>query len=221
MPTMNARQKEYGAVSGNMIAMILLGLGIFLLAGVSIWLFLQYTEQKNNVDGIAAERVATEVKKQSDKDLKEFLEREKEPNREFVGPDDYGRLTFNFPKTWSTYVDKDGKKEGVFEAYLSPGFVPPVNNPSERYALRVVIENTDFDQVIKKYEPQVKKGDLRTSATSSNGQNGTRFDGNFSKDLRGAVVIYKVRDKTVSIFTDADTFKPDFENIIKTIKFNQ
>lgn len=220
MLPMNARQKEYGAVSGAMIGIILLGFGMLLLAGLSIWLFLQYSEQKNNVESIAAKQVADAVKKKGDEDRKYFFDKEKEPNREFVGPDDYGRLTFNFPKTWSTYVDKDGKKGGNFEAFLSPGFVPPVDVANQRFALRVVIESADFDQVLKKYESPLKKGDLTQSATSSNGQNGVRFDGNFTKDLRGAVVIYKVRDKTVSIFTDADTFKPDYENIIKTIKFN-
>jgi hypothetical protein len=67
----------------------------------------------------------------------------------------------------------------------------------------------------------VKKGSLRSSATSANGNNGTRLDGNFTKDIRGSAVIYKIRDKTVTIQTDADTFKPDFENIIKTLNFNQ
>jgi hypothetical protein len=66
----------------------------------------------------------------------------------------------------------------------------------------------------------VKKGDLRSSATSANGNNGTRLDGSFTKDIRGSAVIYKIRDKTLTIRTDADTFKPDFENIIKTINFN-
>jgi hypothetical protein len=79
----------------------------------------------------------------------------------------------------------------------------------------------DFDKAVAQYDVLVKKGDLKISQTSANGQAGTRLDGNFSKDIRGAVVMYKVRDKTVSVFTDADTFKPDFENIIKTIKFNE
>jgi hypothetical protein len=47
-----------------------------------------------------------------------------------------------------------------------------------------------------------------------------RLDGSFSTDIRGSAVIFKIRDKTVTIRTDADTFKPDFENIIKTINFN-
>ena len=54
----------------------------------------------------------------------------------------------------------------------------------------------------------------------SMGNTGTRLDGNFSKNIRGAAVIYKVRDKTATVRTDAnETFKADFNKIIQTINF--
>jgi len=74
--------------------------------------------------------------------------------------------------------------------------------------------------VIEDYKDLVKSGKLTTSSVKANSQNGTRLDGSFTKDIRGAAVIYKIRDKTAIIRTDADTFKPDFENLIKTITFN-
>ena len=120
----------------------------------------------------------------------------------------------------SVYEARDVAKGGTYESYLNPVTVPPVS-ATQQYSLRVTIEEKDYDQVVKSYEKLVSKGDLRSSATSTNGNNGTRFDGNFSKDIRGSAVLYKIRDKTLTMRTDADTFKPDFENIIKTIKFNQ
>lgn len=212
---------ESGAINGGLVAMILLGLVAVVLAGLSVWLFLQFNEQKTNVDGKVAVAEAEAKRAQQEEDDKKFAEREKEPNREFVGPDDYGRVTFSYPKTWSVYVDKNGASGGTYAAYLHPITVPPVGQANQLFALRVLIEDKDFDKVVSEYDSIVKKGDLKSSATSSNGVNGTRLDGQFTKDRRGAVVIYKVRDKTVSVFTDADTFKPDFETIIKTIKFNQ
>jgi hypothetical protein len=220
MNTTNTRSYEKGEVSGSLIAII--GLVILLLAAGSfaIWAFLNYNEQKTNVDGKIDLAVAEGKKEQADEDEKKFAEREKEPNRQFVGPDDYGRVTFDYPKTWSVYEATDVAKGGAYEAYLNPITVPPVSN-NQQYSLRVLIEEKDYDQVVKSYESLVKKGDLRTSATSADGNNGTRFDGNFSKSIRGSSVIYRIRDKTLTVQTDADTFKPDFENIIKTIKFNQ
>jgi hypothetical protein len=92
---------------------------------------------------------------------------------------------------------------------------------SQQYSLRVTIEEKNYDTVISGYSSLVKKGDLRSSAVSVDGNNGTRFDGSFSKDIRGSAVVYKIRDKTVTLRTDADTFKPDFDALIMTVKFNQ
>jgi hypothetical protein len=210
---------EQGGVSGSLIAII--GLVALALAtgAVAIWAYLNYSEQKTNVDGKINLAVAEAKKTQGDADEAKFAEREKEPNRQFVGPDDYGRLTFDYPKTWSVYVAQDVAKGGAFEAYLNPITVPPVA-ATQQYSLRVLIEEKDYDQVVKSYEALVKKGDLRTTVTSSNGNDGTRLDGNFTKDIRGSAVVYKIRDKTVTLRTDADTFKPDFESLIKTINFN-
>lgn len=211
---------EQGAISGSLIAII--GLIVLVLAtgSLAIWAYINYNEQKTNVDGKLDLAVAQAKKEQGDEDEKKFAEREKEPNRQFVGPDDYGRLTFTYPKTWSVYEATDvAQRGGVYEAYLSPIVVPTVDN-NRQFALRVVIEEKDYDEIVKSYESLVEKGDLRSSATSANGHNGTRLDGSFSKNIRGSAVIYKIRDKTVTLRTDADTFKPDFENLIKTIDFN-
>lgn len=213
------RKNEHGGVTGSLIAIILLGLGMVLLIGLAIYLYIQYNEQKTNVDGKVELAVAEARRDQSEQEAEKYAEREKNPNRDFIGPEDYGRVAFKYPKTWSLYVDKDASKGGTFSAYFNPVKVPSVST-SQRYALRVLIEDKDYATVLKTYEGKVKRGDLKSGVTSSNGESGTRYDGAFSTNIRGAVVVYKVRDKTLSIFTDANTFKPDFEEIIKTIKFN-
>lgn len=213
-------KNEAGAVSGSLITIILLGI-LFLAAGsAAIWAYANYTEQKANVDGKINLAVAEARKEQAEIEAEKFAEREKEPNRQFVGPEDYGRLTFDYPKTWSVYVAKDVTEGGAYLAYLNPVTVPPVSE-KQQFSLRVSIEQTDYDQVLKTYDARIKKGDLRSSGFSANGHNGIRFDGNFSKDIRGSAVILKLRDKTVTLRTDADTFKPDFDHIITTINFNQ
>lgn len=212
-------KQERGAISGSLIAIIGLSVLVVTAGSAAIWAYVNYNEQKTNVDSKISLAVAEAKKEQSDQDEEKFAQREKEPNRQFVGPDDYGRLTFNYPKTWSVYEARDVSRGGSYEAYLNPVTVPPVSSV-QQYALRVSIEEKDYDQVVKSYEELVKKGDLRNSTTSANGNNGTRLDGSFSKNIRGSAVIYKIRDKTLTLRTDADTFKPDFENIIETINFN-
>ena len=210
---------EQGGVSGSMVAIIALIILVLAAGSFGIWAYVNYNEQKTNVEGKVKLAVVEAQRQTSEEEQRKFAEQEKEPNRQFVGPDDYGRLTFMYPKTWSVYVASDVSKGGNYEAFLNPVTVPPISN-TQRYSLRVLIEEEDYDKVVASYEKQVEKGELRSSTASANGHNGTRLDGSFTKDVRGSAVIYKIRDKTLTLRTDADTFKPDFENIIKTIDFN-
>lgn len=221
MKSYTQHAKEIGAITGQLVAIIGLSVLVLILGSVSIWALVSYNEQKTDVDGRVSAAVSDAKKEQADEDEAKFLEREKEPMTSFVGPDDYGRLTFNYPKTWSKYIDKDGTDGGDYTAYLSPGGVPSTSeSDAQQFALRVIIEQKDYDSVVQGYDSLVKKGDLKQSTTASQGNQGTRLDGNFSKNIRGAAVIYKSRDKTITIRTDADTFKPDFEKLVKTIEYN-
>jgi len=207
---------------GHTLLILSVALGLLLVGVIifAIWAFMNYNEQKTDVDGKVSVAVADAKKTQADDLEAKFAARDKEPNREFVGPEDYGRLTFNYPKTWSVYVAKDVSEGGNYEAYLNPVSVPAVSD-AQQYSLRVKIEQTDYDKVISSYSSLVKKGDLKSSAVNANGSAGTRLDGNFSKNIRGSAVVFKLRDKTITLRTDADTFKTDFDALITTIKFNQ
>lgn len=207
-------------VNGWMIGTIVTIILCIGLITLSVLLYISYNEQKTDVDGKINDAVSVAKKEQSDIENAKFIERDKEPNREFVGPDDYGRVTFNYPKTWSVYVGKDPSDGGKFEAYLNPKVVPPVS-VDQQFAIRVTIEQNDYDKVIASYNTLVKKGDLKVSSVSVDGNNGTRLEGNFSKNIRGLAVLYKIRDKTLTVRTDAETFSADFEKIITSIKFNQ
>jgi hypothetical protein len=218
----NRRDLTRGAVDGQLVALIGLVLLVIAMSGVAAWAYMNYQQQKTNVDSKINLAVAAAKKEQADKDEEKFAEREKEPNREFAGPNDYGRLTFKYPKTWSVYVASDiTSSGGRYTAYLNPIVVPPVTSSStQQFALRVTIEQTAYDRELDSYKALIKKGDLSSQPISVNGHDGTRLDGKFNKDIRGAAVLFKIRDKTATVQTDADTFKPDFENIIKTIDFN-
>lgn len=188
--------------------------------GVAIWAYMNYTDQKENVDSKVTAAVAEAKKEQGDKLAADFAQAEKEPNRLFTGPDDYGRLAFKYPKTWSVYEAKDASSTDTYEAYFNPGVVPPVAN-NQQYALHVTIQNKDYDAVVDTYKQLVSKGSLTSSSVKISEQNGTRLDGMFTKDIRGSAVIFKIRDKTVTVRSDADTFKPDFDALIQTITFNK
>ena len=217
--SMKHHSSQSGGINGLLIAVIGLSLLAIGLIGSTIYFYQEYDAKRTNVNGQIQLAEVQAKKDQADEDEAKFAQREKEPNRNFVGPDDYGRLTFSYPKTWSVYISKDASTGGDYEAYLNPVVVPPVSS-QQKYALRVSILTRDYGSVIEQYASLVKQGDLKSSVYTANGQTGTRLDGTFSNDVRGAVVVFKIRDKTVVLQTDADTFKPDFDALTKTVNFN-
>lgn len=210
---------ERGAVSGLLVSVIALSVLVLGLGSFSIWAFVAYSDAKDDVDSKIAIAVAEAKQQKGEEDEVKFAEREKQVNKTFKAPNDYCGLTFQYPKTWSVYESEQISNGGDYKAYLNPDVVKPVS-ANEQFALRVVIEQKDFDQVIDQYKGLVTKGDLKQSTTSANGNQGAQISGNFSKNIRGDSVIYRCRDKTITIRTDADVFKNDFSKLIQTIDFN-
>lgn len=169
------KKKQLGSAEPLLIATISLSVFGLLAAIAAVWGIMNYLEQKSNVDGKVTQAVTKAKKDQADTDEAKFMAREKDPNRQFVGPDDYGRLSFDYPKTWSVYVAKDASRGGDYEAYLNPVTVPTVSS-TQQYALRVTIVETDYDKVVASYSSAVKKGELVSSAVSADGNDGTRLD---------------------------------------------
>jgi len=215
------RNQEAGAITGSLIAIILLSLALVGAIAFGVWAFMQYDDYRTNFESKTELAVSEAKKEQAEIDEARFIKERKEPNRQFVGPADYGRATFDYPKDWSVYEATNvSGGTGDYEAYLSPVVVPPVND-NQKYAIRVLIEDKSIDEVLADYERDVEDGLLKTSSLTVNGVAATRIDGNFSETIRGSAVIFKIRDKTLTIRTDSNTFQKDFDKLIETIKFNQ
>ena len=220
MVNMN-KSNSRGSIDIWMISTICLGVLSIGAVVFGAWAFMNYNEQKTDVDSKISDAVSIAKKDQADSDEVKFTQREKEPYRTFVGPDDYGQVNLSYPKTWSVYIANDAGngKSGEYQAYMNPVTVPAIVS-TQQYALRINIAQKSYDSAIASYESLVKKGDLKSSSVTIGDATGTRFDGAFSKDIRGSAVLFRIRDKVLTVQTDADTFKPDFETVIATIKFN-
>ncbi len=217
------RRREQGKSIGVIIAIVALGILVVVFGSFSVWAFTNYTDQKNNVDTKVSDAVAKAKLEASTKAEEIFAQREKEPKRQFVGPSDYGRLTFDYPKTWSAYQDSDVSNGGgvTYQAYLNPILVPPVKVATQKFALRITIEQKTYDKSLEDLQKQIKKGELKASPYSDAGLTGTMVTGNFTKDMVSTAVLIKMRDRTLTLRTDGEVFKEDFAAILKTVKFNE
>jgi hypothetical protein len=213
-------ESHHGNSNPLLVVSILLGVLVVGLGVFSTWAFMNYSEQKNNVDGIVSKAVEAAKKEQTDADEKSFLEREKKPTRKLTGPSDLGSVSFEYPKTWSVYIDKDGSG-GTYTSFLNPGEVNSAGQKATSNALVVSVETKDYAGVLKSFDPLVTKGDLKATPVKVGDQQGTRLDGTFSKDVQGASVLFKLRDKTLKITVQSNDYISDFNNIVLTsLKFN-
>ena len=204
------------------IAIIILFLTTATFVGLFIWMNNQYTEVSTDVEGQIASAVAEAKYEQETKDLAQFAEEEKYPLRTFAGPADYGELTFEYPKTWSVYVSADAANGGNFRAYFNPLVVEAVSSSTVN-ALRVFILDQPYDSVIGEYQAAMEKKDsnLRAEAITVAGTAAMRYTGTIpNTSLRGVIVIFKIRDKTVIMRTDSNLFISDFDALLTTVQFN-
>ncbi len=216
---MSTSVNERGSVNPLLISSIILGVIAAAFAGAFIWAYGNYVDQRDNTDQKISAAVTAAEKTAADQHAKDLTEKLKEPYAQLVSPEDLGRVTFSYPKTWSVYVAKDGSA-GSYEAYLHPGSVPAISN-TLAYAVRVTITEQEYETVLKTYSSFISRGDLKSSPITIGNFTGVRLDGKFSNTRTGSAVIFKVRDKTLTLATDSPSFKADFDNVvIKSLNFN-
>lgn len=208
----------------QIVAIVILSLTTATFVGLFIWMFTEYDAARTDVDGQIAVAVAEAKNEQALKLEEEFLEREKYPYKVFSGPADYGQLTFEYPRTWSVYVDADAAKGGDFKAYFNPVQVNEVAD-STINSLRVSILNESFDKVAADYEKEMNKKNsnltMQAVTIGAAGVAANRYTGTIPKtDLSGYIVIFKIRDKTAILQTDSVLFQADFDRLLSTVEFN-
>jgi hypothetical protein len=210
---MKLRSSEHGALNVLLIPLILALLFFFAALGFGMWAFMERTDYKNNVDQKvdAATKVAVDRAK-TDKD-NEYLEREKSPLREYVGPATLGSFTMKYPKTWSAYSTTERDKTTMlFHPLVIPG------NEEAAYALRVEVIDGPYDKEATRYDADAKTGAVRVSPyrlPKLPDVLGVRIDGEIVREKkRGSVVLLPLRDKTLKISAESEDFVKDFNNII-------
>src|SRR3990167_10130003 len=107
--------KKYNQSGGAALVLsdILLILALVAALGFGWWAFSQRQDYKNNFDKKVAEEVAKAQAAQKTQLEQEFAEKEKSPSKSFKGSETYGSVAFDYPKTWSAYVDQSGGNQPI------------------------------------------------------------------------------------------------------------
>lgn len=209
---------------GPLIAIILLVLLLAAALAFGYWAFMGRQNYKNNSDAKAAAAVAAAKAAQASQLQAQYDAQAKAPYKTYQGSATYGTVSFSYPKTWSAYVDTSSQTEPI-NGYFFPDIVPGLQSGAA-YALRVELVDTDYAQVIANQDNNVSGGTETAAAYVPaklkgvpNAQAGTLFKGNIGNDsngqpLQGEMLVIRVRDKTLQIYTQAQNFMSDFDNIV-------
>lgn len=204
----------------QIIIVIIVSLLAAVFIGLFIWMLVKWRTAYNDVQGQIDNAVATAVNEKAVELENDFTEREKYPYKTFAGPADYGELTFEYPKTWSAFTNKDASSGGDFEAYLNPDVVPAIAS-DQIFSLRVTIKDQSFDNVTKTYESYLKNNKLALTVRPVGGENANIYTGLLDNKYQGIAAVFKIRDKTAIVRTDAMIFEEDFYRLLDTVKYSK
>lgn len=140
----------------------------------------------------------------------------------YDGSPTYGSVTFRYPKTWSAYVDTTSSSEPI-NGYFNPSVVPSVQSKTAM-ALRVELLNQDYSQVVSSLSSNITSGLITSKAYVPpklkgvpNVTPGLYLTGHINpqdQTQSGSMVVIKVRDKTLEVYTESADYQSDFDNIV-------
>jgi hypothetical protein len=201
------------------LTLLLIGAGVF-----GVWAWNGRQDYKNNVDqkiGVAVDSAKQQVQSS---DAKQFAEAAKQPLKTYVGPEPYGSVHISYPKTWSAYVNASGNSSIPLDGFLYPDVVPSVTDVASAFALRVQVVQQAYSQVVSQFNSAVQQKKATVTPyklPKVASVVGVRVDGQIAQNKQGSMVILPLRDKTLKIWTEADSFIADFNNnILPNVTFS-
>ncbi|MDO8591449.1 MAG: hypothetical protein Q7R60_00790 [bacterium] len=212
-------KRSQSGSTATVVVIVVLVAGLIASSAFALLAYKERQTTRQDLNKLVAKAVADAETVQAAKLKAQFGEEAKSPIKTYAGPSTYGSVSFNYPKTWSGYVDQLASSEPI-NGYFHPAIVPGLQSKAA-YALRVELVTTDYTSILQQHDSQIKDGSAKASAYVppkmagvANVQPGTRLDGALDQDNTGSMVIIKVRDKTLQIYTESNDFLSDFNNTV-------
>lgn len=216
------KHNQDGAVNGLVISFVFAVLLLIGAVAFGAWAYTSRQDYKDNTD--AKVGAAVTIAKQQESSAKDaaFAQAEKNPLKTYNGPEAYGSIVLNYPKTWSGYVANasDSSSNGtLLNGYFYPGVVPSVSDQSSVFSLRLQVLSQSYASTIKNLG-QSGSNNPRTVSPYALPKVPKVVGIEISGDLpdqdkkTGTMVILPLRSQTLKIWTEGNQFLGDFNNSI-------
>lgn len=205
--------------SSSMITLSLIGMTclFFLTLIFGLWAFAGRQDYKNNAQAKINTAVASAQKVQMATDTAQAAQAAKSPLASYVGPEAYGSIVVNYPKTWSGYVDSTGTGSALVDGYFAPGTVPAISSTTSVFALRVQVISQTYAQVLQSFQGQQQNGLLTISAYALPkvpASVGVKLSGQITQGISTTMVVLPLRSDTIEISTQGNQYLSDFNNFV-------
>lgn len=218
------KHNQDGAVNGVLVSLIMAVVLLIATLGVAGWAIAGREDYKNNSDQKVAAAVKVAKEKQSAiKDL-QFAEDAKNPLKSYAGPEAYGSLKFQFPKTWSGYVDDSGNGNALVDGFFAPGVVSSITDENSVFALRTQVLNQTYADVLQNLSGQQQSGKVTIKAYSLPKLPkivGVQVTGEIEQGKTVTMVVLPLRSQALQIWTEGTQYVDDFnKNILPNFSFS-
>ncbi|HEY1064169.1 MAG TPA: hypothetical protein VGE30_02605 [Candidatus Saccharimonadales bacterium] len=208
------KHNQDGSVNVLLLPLILASVFFVGALGFGVWAFTERQDYKNNYDEKAAVAVAEAKKQEGALKDKQYAEAAKLPLKTYNGPQQFGSIAVQYPKTWSAYVVGAAGGAEDFAAYFHPDAVPQVDEESSSFALQIEVVSETYDSVLSEFQDAEGVSVTPYSLPKLAKVVGVRVDGQIEENKRGSMIVLPLRDKTIKIYTEAESFLSDFNNNI-------
>ncbi len=215
------KHNQEGAVNSVTISLIVSIVLLVSVAVFAIWAFSSREDYKNNVDAKIRSAVAVAKTEAAAQEQINLAQQEKQPYVAYNGPQQYGSISFQYPKTWSAYVSTASTNSSsvLIDGYFMPSVLSSVSDQTANFSLRVQVLSQPYAQSLQGLQGQ-KGVVIRTfslpklpnvvgveatgpiaSAVGSSGNSAT-------------LVMMPDRTNTIQFWTDGTVSLSDFNNVV-------
>lgn len=218
------KHNQLGVIQTAAIIAVVASVLCLLLLVTTLVFYMGKADLQKNMDAKVEKALAIEVKKVEATKEAELAEKEKSPTKTYTGPSTIGSISFNYPKTYSGYVEESqSSSSNKLNGFFHPNIVPK-DDPKILFALRVQVVGTAYESVLKTYANYINSGKAQAkpfTAAAVPDVLGTRIDGEIaSGGKQGSVILLPVRDKTLLLWTESKESIPDFDTyVVPSISF--
>ena len=198
------------------IPLVVTAVALLVALGFGMWAFAGMQDYKTNVDDKVAAAVAIAQEETKTAKDAEFVQKEKNPLKEYKTAQAAGSIAIQYPKTWSAFVTETDDSDPV-DGYFHPGYVPGIASGTD-FALRLRVVSTAYSDYMKQFESKAKTGKLTIAPYKApkvaQSTVGSRIEGEINVGQQASRVVFPLRDKTIEITSESAQFRNDFDSII-------